>query len=125
MKYVPVIAIGCAVDGSTINDVEVLVYDFDFAHSCWCAEPKLLDGDLWEAYANSDENVCTWQLQWTAATVDGECISTFNDCGGIPEDPWLVACETVTGCCELDVLSYQLCRDVGVACDGDTGSAVP
>jgi len=119
MKPLLILAMGCAIDDA-VEDVEVLVYEFDFERGCWCGEPTLLDGDLWGDYANPDETVCTWQVQWTAATVDGECISAFSDCGGIPNDPWLAPCESVAGCCELDVLAYSLCSDVGVECKDDT-----
>lgn len=136
MKWSFVIASSCFIGAETPSDsrtpetsetpdVEVWIYDFDFDHGCWCGELELLDGDLWGAYAMPNETVCTWQIDWTSATVDGECITAFHDCGGVPEDPWLAPCETVQGCCELDILGYPLCQDDGVSCEEDTGSVSP
>jgi hypothetical protein len=105
--------------------VELSFHRFDFEQNCWCGVLRDLDFELWAAYAAYDTGYCYEQLYWTAATSEGWCITFGHDCGGVPNDPWLEPCETVTGCCDLDIHAYATCQDIFLECEEDTGSASP
>lgn len=107
---------------SATGTSEILLWAWEENRACWSQRYVDRPTALWEAWLPIGYTDCWWfpensrPRSFLYATADGVCVQ-FRKIGGEPQcqpqDPWIVDCATVPGCCERVSDDYAMNRFCG------------